>query len=78
MRLHEPPGPMNEQALDKFAAKQRLTRTPHLALSPASLDGRTPATVVRTPPPNTNTLSAPDMVSALKEPHTKGHDAGRT
>lgn len=77
MKLNDPPDPLIEQALDKFAAEQGLTRTPRAA-PPPSADGAASAVVPLEPHPDSAKLIAPIVVSALKEPRTEAHDAGRT
>lgn len=78
MKLNDPPDPLIEQALDKFAAEQGLTRTPSAVQPPSISDGPVPVEVPVEPQPDSAKLAAPTVVSALKEPHTEAHDAGRT
>lgn len=78
MKLNDPPDPLIEQALDKFAARQGLTRTPRAAQPPSTTDGPVPVEVPVEPQPDSAKLADPGMVSALKNPHTDAHDAGRT
>ena len=78
MKLNDPPDPLIEQALDKFAAEQGLIRTPRAAQPPSTTDGPVPVEVPMEPEPDSAKLIAPSVVSALKDPHTEAHDAGRT
>lgn len=78
MKLNDPPDPLIEQALDKFAAEQGLTRTPRAALPPQSADGPAPAAAPVEPQLDADRLADRSEVSALKEPRTEAHDAGRT
>jgi len=82
MKLNDPPDPLIEQALDKFAAEQGLTRTPRAALPPQSADGPALAAAPVEPQPHSDGLARPGEDpgedSALKVPRTEAHDAGRT
>lgn len=78
MKLNDPPDPLIEQALDKFAAEKGLTRTPRAAPPPPAADGAASVVVPLEPHPDSAKLIAAGVVSALKEPRTEAHDAGRT
>lgn len=78
MKLNDPPDPLIEQALDKFAAAQGLTRTPRETLPPPATDCPVPVEVPLEPQPDSAKLIAPGVDSVLKEPRTEVHDAGRT
>lgn len=78
MKLNDPPDPLIEQALDKFAAEQGLTRIPRAAQPPPATGSPVPVEAPPEPQPDSATLADSGMVSALKNPHTEAHDAGRT
>ena len=78
MKLNDPPDPLIEQALDKFAARQGLTRIPRAALPPPATERPVPVEVPLEPQPDSATLADPGMVSALKNPHTEAYDRERT
>ncbi|MEQ2008466.1 MAG: hypothetical protein ABMA26_16930 [Limisphaerales bacterium] len=78
MKLNDPPDPLIEQALDKFAAEQGLTRIPRATLSPPSADSPFPVAAQVEPQPDSAKLIAAGVISALKEPHTEAHDKERT
>lgn len=78
MKLNESPDPLIEQALDKFAAEQGLTRTPRAAMPPQSAVRPAPVAAPVESQPHANELVSPGEVSALKEPRSEAHDEGRT
>ena len=78
MKLNDPPDPLIEQALDKFAAEQGLTRTPRAAWPPSTPDDPMSMEAPVESQPDADKLADRSEVSALKEPRTEAHDEGRT
>ena len=78
MKLNDPPDPLIEQALNKFAAEKGLTRTLRAARPPSTPDGPVSVEAPVESQPDADKLADRGEDSALKEPRTEAHDEGRT
>ena len=77
MKLNDPPDLLIEQALDKFAAEQGLTRRPRAIQPTSSPDAAVAVATPVTPPDDSAKLPDQSVVPGLNPPTPESHDTQR-